>query len=54
MIFTYRDSARYGCDMHHLGPSVALANAASSYTNNVLSLFLGQTTSQDGVTVEEG
>ena len=32
-----------------LGPSVGLANTASSRRSNVLSLRLGQTTTQDGV-----
>ena len=38
-----------GLTCPHGRPSVALANAASPHANNVLSLRLGQTTTQDGV-----
>ena len=41
--------ARTATCPHGVGPSVALANAASPHANNLLSLRLGQTTTQDGV-----
>ena len=47
----YSASTGATCSHGVLGPSVALANAASPHANNVLSLRLGQTTTQ---TVLEG